>query len=281
MGPTVGEWTATFLPWSDGGMEERVARWEELWAEPFVGWDFSEFEGRVEESQPPWSYEELVQHELTIAGSALDLGTGGGEFLREIFADLPVEMHATEGWESNLPIAREALEPLGIEVRRYDAERDEALPYADESVDLVLCRHEAYRASEVVRVLRPGGWFLTQQVDGRNLDDLAQVFGAGPAFPDITLAVLRAEAEEAGLIIEQALEWSGPIRFDSVETLVSYLRCMPWQLPDDFTIERYAEQLVALDDGARPLEFTERRFLILAHRAAPDMPPADPFAAQW
>ena len=256
---------------------ERVRRWQALWDEPAEGWDFSEFEGRIEESSLPWSYEELVRHELASAGSALDLGTGGGEFLLSFEEALPVEMHATEGHEPNLPVARKALGPLGIEVREYDADAGDRLPYEDASVDVVLCRHEAYDAAEVVRVLRRGGWFVTQQVDGRNLEDLAAVFGAGAAYPEVTLERFRVEAQEAGLIIERAEEWSGPIRFDSVDTLVSYLRWMPWQLPEDFTIESYAAELEALDDQDEPLEFTERRFVILAHLPIPDAPPADPF----
>lgn len=256
---------------------ERITRWRQLWDEPAEGWDFSHFEGRVEESAPPWSYEELVHHELSTAGSALDLGTGGGEFLLSLQHELPVEMHATEGWRPNLPVARDALGPLGVEVREYDAERGDAMPYADNSVDVVLSRHESYDPAEVVRVLRTGGWFLTQQVDGRNLDDLGDAFGMDPAYPEVTLDVFCSQAEEVGLIVERAEEWSGPIRFDSVDTLVSYLRLLPWQLPEDFTVERYADQLLALHDQVGPLEFTERRFLILAHRPIPDAPPADPF----
>lgn len=263
------------------GGNDRIQRWRSLWETPVQGWDFSEFEGRIEEAEPPWSYEDIVRHELEHAGSALDIGTGGGEFLIRIQDDLPVEVHATEGWAGNLGCARRALEPLGIEVRDYDAERDDRLPYRDASLDVVLARHEAYCAQEVVRVLRPGGWFITQQVDGRNLEDLAAVFGAGPAYPEVSLESLRHEAEDAGLIIERAEEWSGPIRFDCVDTLVSYLRFMPWQLPEGFTVEDFGDELMALDRRDEPLEFTERRFIIVSHLPTPESPPADPFSSGW
>lgn len=256
---------------------DRLERWRSLWEEPVQGWDFSEFEGRIEESEPPWSYEDLVRHELEQAGSVLDLGTGGGEFLLRIRDDLPIEVHATEGWQDNLPVARETLGPLGIEVREYDADRGDRLPYDDGSVDVVLSRHEAYDVTEVARVLRLGGWFVTQQVDGRNLEDLAAIFGAGPAYPDVTLERMCEEARNAGLIVERAQEWEGPIRFDSVDTLVSYLRWMPWQLPEDFTVERYADALLALDDSDEPVQFTERRLVLVAHLPNPDPRPADPF----
>ena len=41
-----------------------------------------------------------------------------------------------------------------------------ALPFEDSSFSLVVSRHESYVASEVARVLRPGGLFLTQQLGG-------------------------------------------------------------------------------------------------------------------
>src|SRR5690606_29809744 len=108
-------------------------------------------------------YEEIVRYEFSSAGSALDLGTGGGEFLESLRDALPVEMHATEGWPPNVAVARECLAPLGIEVREHDADSGDPLPYRDECVDVVIARHESYSIDEVVRVLRPGGWFVTQQ----------------------------------------------------------------------------------------------------------------------
>ena len=94
----------------------------------------------------------------------------------------------------------------------------------------MLSRHEAYTAAEVARVLKHGGAFLTQQVDGRNLADLSAVFGTGPAYPGVTLAAFRREAEDVGLVVRRADEWTGTISFINVDSLVSYLRLMPWQL---------------------------------------------------
>lgn len=245
------------------GGEALIARWSALWSAPAEGWDFSEFEGRIVEEEPPWSYDALVRQALATARSALDLGTGGGEFLLGLGEALADDMHATEGWPPNVPIARAALEPRGIPVAEYDAERGGALPYPDQRFDVVISRHEAYEAREVARVLRPGGTFLTQQVDGRNLEDLSAVFDAGPSYPDVTLDVLRREAEQAGLVVQRAEEWTGVIRFADVDTLVSYLRLMPWQLPADFTVERYADRLLALEAADEPVAFTEGRFLLV------------------
>jgi hypothetical protein len=46
----------------------------------------------------------------------LDLDTGGGELLAAS-APLPRRTIATEGWAPNVPVARDRLSPLGVEVR--------------------------------------------------------------------------------------------------------------------------------------------------------------------
>ncbi len=246
--------------------EELVERWRTLYQAPAEGWDFSEFEGRVTDESPPWSYRDLASDALRSSKSALDLGTGGGEFLQELRGVLPADMHATEGWPPNIPVARAALEPLGIPVAEYDGERGDPLPYPDERFDVVLSRHEAYSAAEVYRVLKPGGRFLTQQVDGRNLADLTVWFGGEPAYPDVTLAPFRRQAEEAGLAIRRAEEWTSAITFSDLDTLVSYLRLMPWELPDDFTVDQYAEQLLAMHRAPQPPAFIEARFLLVCEK---------------
>ena len=46
----------------------------------------------------------------------------------------------------------------GITVRK--TEEDKPLPFADNSFDLVLNRHDFYDVNEVRRVLKPGGYFI-------------------------------------------------------------------------------------------------------------------------
>lgn len=246
--------------------DDEVVAWAQRFSEPTAGWSFAAFEESVSSLDPPWSYTDLARQFLPAARSVLDLGTGGGEQLLGLADVLPPDTHATEGWEPNVAVAREALAPRGIDVRAHDAERGERLPYPAGRFDVVMSRHAAYDAVDVARVLRPGGVFLTQQVDGRNLADLAAVFGAGPRYPEVTLAACARRAEDTGLRVERAQEWRGPIRFADVGTLLSYLRMMPWQLPADFSVERYAPQLLQLGRRAGPLAFTEVRFLLIARR---------------
>ena len=243
--------------------EDRLAYWRERHAEATSGWDFSAIDAVVD-GEPPWSYDALAREVLTGAASALDLGTGGGELLLTLVDALPADTVATEGWPPNVPVATEALAPRGIEVVAYDSETDARMPFDDERFDVVLDRHESYVASEVFRVLRPDGVFLTQQVDGRNFEESHRLFGGSTAYPHISLVHLRAEAEAAGLQVERAEEWVGAMRFPDVGAFVSYARMVPWEVPEDFTVDRYADVLLRLtpDD----LVFTQRRFVLVCRR---------------
>src|SRR5262249_29304769 len=155
--------------------------------QPFEGWDFSYLHGRCHEDQPPWSYERIVRDLLRDADSVLDLGTGGGEKLLEFRDVLPPNTVATEGYAPNVPVARANLEPQGIRVVEYNIDEESRMPFDDASFGLIHSRHEAYDAREIARILKPGSIFLTQQVDGRELDDFLAVFGQHSGYLHVNL----------------------------------------------------------------------------------------------
>lgn len=67
----------------------------------FAGWDWSVFAGHLASGRPSWDF--AAQLRSRSGPSLLDLGTGGGEFLRSL-APLPPTV-ATEGWAPNMPVA--------------------------------------------------------------------------------------------------------------------------------------------------------------------------------
>lgn len=242
-----------------------VRHWREIWDEPVSGWDFSRFGDRLSGDDPPWSYVDLAREAMADVSSVLDIGTGGGEVLLSLRDALPADVVATEGWEPNLPVAREALRPHGIDVERYDAEADARMPFDDARFDAVLARHEAYDAGEVARVLRTGGVFVTQQVHGLDLADLSDLLGGEPtAYPEVTLGHFRQAAEAVGLEVDLAEAWSGELRIADVDTLVGYLAMAPWTV-EGFTVESRADILLRLHHEGMPAAFTQRRFILRAH----------------
>lgn len=140
----------------------RLRPWVER-ASEFSGWDFSDLRVRDLEAGPRWDYASVVAQHADGATAVLDLGTGGGERLAGMRADLPDRVVATESWHLNAPIAQDRLRPLGVDVVRAWSEEG-ALPFGGGSFDLVIDRHEGLDPAEVARVLRGGGTLVTQQV---------------------------------------------------------------------------------------------------------------------
>lgn len=236
------------------------------------GWDFSPLDGRVHEDEPPWDFSAVCRDAIVAATRVLDLGTGGGEQLLTFVEVLPPGTLATEGWEPNVSVATEALSPHGVSVHRYDSEAVPRvpLPFEDDCVDLVISRHESFDAAEVARVLRPGGTFLTQQVGGDDVAEMHVLFGAPFAYPEVLLPQVASAVAAAGLVVEESASWAGQTRFDDVGALVRYLRIVPWDVPDDFGVDRYASTLLDLHRRGpargEPVVVTPTRFWLRARK---------------
>lgn len=248
--------------------EQALFQWLQKEANtPFSGWDFDHLYklGRMKEAPLRWNYANRVLASLSQADSLLDMGTGGGEFLG-MLAPLPSDTWATEGYGPNVEVARARLEPLGVTVIEADEEGD--LPFADQSLQLIINRHSAYKPTELRRMLKPGGLFITQQVGGENDTSLNSLLGA-PSYDEYVhwnLAYATQELAAAGLTIREQKEEISHTRFYDVGAIVYYLSAIPWQIAD-FSVERYFDALVRVH---RDIELTGyvdvacHRFLIVA-----------------
>jgi SAM-dependent methyltransferase len=237
---------------------------------PFRGWDFSVLGERIVLEPPPWSFEQFVDDEAAHAASMLDMGTGGGEWLsRRRHADRTV---ATESWPPNVPIASARLAPLGVGVVRDEGAVDNVeqqetertrgrLPFRRDAFELVVNRHEAFVPSEVRRVLRTGGVFLTQQASS-GTQQFHQLLGLDPP-PDreFHLDVAINQLEQAGFRIEQSAEAISTTVFADIGALAWYLSNVPWAVPH-FSIECHREALIALHGDA--IRVTSERFWVRA-----------------
>jgi hypothetical protein len=105
------------------------------------------------------------------------------------------------------------------------------------------------------------------KVDGSRVADLASVFGLQPSSPQITLAICIREVEQAGLLVDFAQESMGKMKFTDVGALVYYAHAAPWDVPEDFSVERYTPLLLELHHQHR-LSFDMGHFIIQAHKPA-------------
>jgi len=154
-----------------------LKQWQAEEDHAFQGWDFSHLSGRWHMPDPPWSYKEIVKSYLKDTDTLLDMGTGGGEFLLTL--NHPHKnTYVTEAYEPNYELCKKVLSPLGITVGRTytddEFNADDILPFGDNLFDVVINRHESFDLQEVDRVLKHGGYFITQQVGSKDGNEFAE-----------------------------------------------------------------------------------------------------------
>ncbi|NOS85430.1 MAG: class I SAM-dependent methyltransferase [Ignavibacteria bacterium] len=236
-----------------------------------TGWDFSQLTetGRMNETPLPWDYHAIVKQYIPGAGRMLDMGTGGGEFLKTL-APLPQETYATEGYAPNVKIAEENLKPLGVKV--ISGYKDSKLPLENDFFDLVINRHEYYEPAEVHRILKPGGYFITQQVKGNCDDTITELFGAKAdiEFKDWSLAKAVNESGKLPFEMIRKEDATGFTVFKDIEALVSYIKVINWLVPD-FTRDKYSAEIETARKtiiGQGSFKSTLDRFLIICKKTA-------------
>ena len=196
------------------------------------------------------------------------MGTGGGERLAELRPALPSRVVATEQWHVNAPVARDRLAPLGVEIVRASSD-DATLPFADAAFDLVINRHEALTPADVVRVLRPGGRFVTQQVGMHNWHELTAHIPRRTDWGDSRSRYVT-ELQAVGIEVTESFHDDYLVAYPTLGEFAYNLACTPWEI-EDLDIERDLDALLALERATytdRGLVLTECRYIITARKAA-------------
>ena len=183
-------------------------------------------------------------------------------------APLPTEAFATEAYGPNVPIARARLEPLGVTV--VPVESYHALPLDDGKFDLVINRHEKFTATELWRIMRPGGLFITQQVGERMNIELRERLEGRPVEPSPSSRLERSvyHLRNAGFDIVDAREASTAGAFHDVGAIVYYLKAVPWSVRG-FDVETHRCRLESMHDHIQEhgrLEVTGHHYFIEAQR---------------
>ncbi len=240
-------------------------QWKQEENAPFTGWDFSYLRGRYEEEMLPWCYEEKVKAFLKPQVKLLDMDTGGGEFLLSL--QHPYSLTAvTESYPPNVEHCQKWLAPLGIQVVKADS--GGILPFAENQFDVVINRHGAYQIEEIKRVLKPNGFFITQQVGGSNARELSSFLcdHFNPQFPRHNLENESQRFTQAGFRLMYQNQSYPKIRFFDVGALCYYVKRIPWEYPG-FSVENAYEKLLRLQDRIEKygkIEATSHRFIIIA-----------------
>jgi methyltransferase len=212
------------------------------------GWDFSHIYGRYsEEENLPWDFRTVINKYLKNNMKLLDMETGGGEFLLSL--NHPKHnTSAIEGYQPNVELCKKVLLPLGIDFKEADG--DEKLPFENEYFDIITNRHGAYNVTELKRVLKKDGIFITQQVGAENDRELVEMLL--PKYKDLPYAehylnIKQQEISEQGFEILESGETFQPIKFFDTGALVWFAKIIEWEFPN-FSVESHLENLYKVQE---------------------------------
>ncbi len=230
------------------------------------GWDFSRV--RAERDPVPWDYVKLVRRYLCPEDRVLDVGTGGGELFLDVAPGFgegvgidfdPEMIRVARENARNRPASHISFEPMDTR----------SLRFPDGSFDVVLNRHAPTEVAEIVRTLRPGGMFVTQQVGRMNTRNVYTVFGFDPTVEwpeDFHDVHLRARAfSEAGCKVVAHGEYDVGYRFLDVESLVFWLKAVPMPFDPERDWPRVRE-VIARYGTPRGIQTNEHRELLIVRK---------------
>lgn len=94
------------------------------------------------------------------------------------------------------------------------------------------------------------------------------------AHPLPTDELFRTGLVDAGFDVVEGAETAGHYVLDDIAALVAYLQLVPWDVPYDFTAERYADELLGLHElgpvSGAPFRATRKRFWLKAIQPTAD-----------
>lgn len=246
------------------------------------GWDFSRMQ--TEREPVPWDYLEVVRSYLKPTHAVLDIGTGGGEK----FLALSPRFATGVGIDPDPDIVRVArANGAGQPSVTFAEMSAEDLAFAEATFDVVLCRHAPFVVAKVIRVLKPGGYLVTQQVGAGNMANIRQEFSPRPEQQRVASPALldddhRARVEElssSGCRILATGAYDVAYWVKDIPSLIFWLQAIAGgrEVPAGFTIDRdwqTVNRIITRYATAAGVRTNEHRTLLVARKGTASGPSA-------
>lgn len=223
------------------------------------GWDFSSMNTL---RQPvPWDYIDQVKKYLRPTDEVLDVGTGGGERLMQ----LALYFKQGVGIDVDPEMVAIATQKAKNVRNLMFLAMDEKLQMLDRSFDVVINRHAPFDLVAIKNHLAPGGYFITQQVGEKNMQNVKLALGQTNNKPTVT----RSEVEQSGFECVEFREYNVEYVVKDIESLVFWLNALDMLHADIVGKDalRSAEVLNRiLEDSVDERGFVtnEQRYLVVA-----------------
>ncbi|RCW76845.1 class I SAM-dependent methyltransferase [Saliterribacillus persicus] len=232
------------------------------------GWDFSKIQSSSEGVS--WDFYEEVIKKCKKTDVLLDIGTGGGEKIIKIAPQLSF-LIGIDLSKSMLETALSNQEKSSASNIRFFQMSSDDLKFPTGFFDVASSCHAPFSSSEVSRVLKSGGLFLTQQVSEADKSNLKEAFGRGQAFNETDGSLKKQyikELSEAGFSDIHSFEYNASEYFKGPKDLIFLLKHTPiipnfGQNREDFEI---LNDFIEKNQTEKGIRTNSKRFLIIAKK---------------
>lgn len=232
------------------------------------GWDFSRI--NIGREPIPWDYSSVVCSFLKPTDRVLDVGTGGGEIFLSLAQNIgegigidinPAMIETAKGNQSRLAIRN--IEFIEMNGSNLQLEAND--------FDVVLLRHLRVHVDQIVRVLRPGGYFITQMVGKRSSKNILEAFGWTPDSFGTDwwqpVGELAQQFQEKGCRIVAQGEYDVSCWFEDMASFLFWMMSIPW--PEEIEMEKHWQninRILETSTTSRGIESNEHRGLLIVQK---------------
>lgn len=151
----------------------------------------------------------------------------------------------TEGYQPNLALCIRRLRPKGIRVVRVLGEERE--PFDCESFDIILNRHGSYDPTEIKRLLKPGGIFVTKQVGALNNLPLRVLLNRDSKIGTENIVSETNRFKTLGFEIREDQEAFSKTKCKSIDAIIYRAKVISWEF-SEFNVEEAYSHLEFIED---------------------------------
>jgi len=231
------------------------------------GWDFSSL--NVSEKGPRTNYMNIVRKYSGLNKTLLDIGTGGGEIVLKLAQNFK-ECMAFDKNLKKIQTAKKNLKNSGFDNVKFFVADSDKINIENRSFDVIICRHAPFNPEEVLRLLKSGEIFITQQVSEGDKKNFKKLFGRGQCF-DIPSGTLKKkylkDLKSLGFRIIKQRTVNTTEYYKTMDDIIFLLSNSP--IIPDFDLEKDENKLKELEkkfktkDGIRT---NSERFIIIASK---------------
>ena len=234
-----------------------------------IGWDFSKINSRTIVENKTWKITDIIKSYLNKDKIVLDLGIGGGEKTL-LLSPLCKELIGIDNSEEMIIKANDNLKKTDNNNCKFIVAYIKSLPFNDEYFDVITCRHAPINVTEIHRVLKKGGIFISQQVGEEDKLNIKDIFGRGQNFSHKSGEQVKRVLEEFKKLDFEIIKFE---RYNAIEyykdmqDIIFLLENTP--ITPNFNIKKDKEKLKELEvkyGTDKGIKTNSERYLIITKK---------------